>query len=151
MTRTPRLVVAVSIVAFLTAGCGRPGLQRDADREAAAFADTSLLRQVTQAAEAAPPEERPTAARRWLENPDESYLAGTSDTAWLVRGGSTDEIPVTIYYNWENTSFSAEQAWGVACRLYRVGATVTVRAVECPEGTEPSPGAQDGLVGWYYR
>ncbi|MGL5930933.1 MAG: hypothetical protein ACRCY8_18525 [Dermatophilaceae bacterium] len=136
---------------MLTAGCERPGLQQDADREAAGFADTSLLRQVTRAAEGVPPEERVAAVYSWLKNPDESYLAGTAGAAWLVGEAGADEVAVTVYYNWENTSFSAEQAWGVACRVYRVDATVTVRAVECPEGTEPSPGTQDGLVGWYYR
>ncbi|MGL5865504.1 MAG: hypothetical protein ACRCYX_06455 [Dermatophilaceae bacterium] len=149
MTRARWIVVTISLL--LVVGCERPGLQQNANREAAKFADRSLFRQVTEAATAAPADDRLAAVRQRLQTPDEAFLDRAADWAWIVGESAADEVPVTVYYNWENTSFSAEQAWGVACRVYRVGATVTVRAVECPEGTEPSPGAQDGLVGWYYR
>ncbi|MGL5930932.1 MAG: hypothetical protein ACRCY8_18520 [Dermatophilaceae bacterium] len=146
-----RWVVPVAS-ALLTAGCFGAGVQDGADREAAGFADSTLLRGVTEATDAIPAEERLTAVRRWLESPDEEFLVvGLSDWSWIVREISANELSITVYYNWEDKSFSAAQAWGVACRVYRVDTTVTVRAVECPEGTEPSPGTQDGLVGWYYR
>ncbi|MGL5930934.1 MAG: hypothetical protein ACRCY8_18530 [Dermatophilaceae bacterium] len=123
----------------MTAGCFSAGVQDDADREAAIFADRVLLDQFTQVAAAVPAPERFAAVRRWVESPDETLPAGTASTSWLVTEASGDELSVTVYYHWYEKTFEVE-AWGLACRVYRVDTTVTVRTVRCPEGVTGPPG-----------
>lgn len=146
--RAGRAVVP-SLAVLLVAGCAATGVQGEADEAAAAFADTTLLRSLQEAAQVAPPDRRVAAVTDRLQEPDEEVLVTHPDASWVVGAVSGSEIGVTAYYYWEDKSFSASQAWGVACRRYTVSREVSVVPVECPETTPARPGR--GVVGWDYR
>jgi hypothetical protein len=136
-------------VALLLAGCAGAGDQRNAEQAAASFADTSLLGSLQEALPGAGPDGRLAAVVQRLRTPDETFMILNGDASWVVGPVRDSTIGITVYYFWEDKSFSASQAWGVVCREYTVSDTVTVTAVECPDGTPRSPGS--GAVGWDYR
>lgn len=133
----------------MATSCGSPSVQREADKTAAAFADTTLLRSLGEVARITPPAERVAAAVERLREPDEKLVVINAGASWVVGPVRGSTIDVTAYFNWEDKSFSASQAWGVACRQYTVSNEVTASPVECPEDTPPTPGRD--AVGWDYR
>lgn len=124
------------------------GNQSAADEAAATFADRVLPPVLTQAADSAAAGERLAAMKRRLKLPDQQFLISHGNSNWVVGDVRNSQISVTVYHNWVDKSFTAAQAWGIACREYTVAKKVTVQAVDCPNDTRESPG--QGAVGWFY-
>ena len=145
----PRLMssarwAAIGCAGILLAGCGE--VRQDADTEAARVADHVLpgeVGNVLASSGASTPQQRGAAAEAWLSEPDPAVTDSQGGATWAVRSREGTSIRVDVYKWWESGSFfppdQGEAAWGLACRSYDVAAEVTVRQVDCPEGTPEVP------------
>jgi len=133
--------------ALVVSGCADLGVQSHAHEAAASFADTSLLQALQEAAQAADPDGRLVAVAEQLDEPDDELRFLDGGGNWVVESAEGASITVSVYYYWEDKSFSASQAWGLACREYTVAETVTVTSVECASDVPSTPLLSE-LVGW---
>lgn len=141
--------VLCTLVSFVFSGCTDVGVQSGAHEAAASFADTPLLQSLQEAAHGADPDDRLAAVTEHLRHPGDELLVLNGDASWVVGSIRGSTIGVTAYYYWEDKSFFASRAWGMACHDYTVSDTVTVTAVECASDSPRTPGSE--AVGWDFR
>ena len=140
----PARWAAIGCAGLLLAGCSQ--VQQEADTEAAGVADYVVpdeLGNVLASSGATTPDQRGAAAQAWLADPYSAVTVSQGGVTWAVRSREGTSIRVDVYKWLESGDLlppdQGEAAWGLACRSYDVAAEVTVKQVDCPEGTPEVP------------
>lgn len=131
----------LTVLAALTGSACSAGDVAAADRAAASFADgplTTELRQVVARSNRSPVE----AITGWLADPPAEFRHHDTNASWVIHHASPAAVTVAVYYDDRDTTFTQSQAWGLACRTFRVEAgVVQSHADTCPDHTPRTPPA----------
>lgn len=131
-----RLAGLAVLAAALLPACSA-GVQDEADKEAAAYADGNLRKDLETGLGST--SDRVAAAEKLLGGGPGALVP--SPLFWWTPGerkGTT--IPVVVYFQRTETTMSGTEAWGRACRDFVIGERVETREADCPDGTPASPG-----------
>jgi hypothetical protein len=135
------MIGSVAVAALLLAGCSNLKYQSTANDQAASVADSNLPKKIDAKLadlETGDASARAAQVQEWLEEPTSEGIEPPPLTRLSVGPRSGTTIPVVVYYRLRGTMLS-DDAWGLACRDYVVGAGLEIIEKPCTEDTPETP------------